>query len=90
MSNAIRMGVVGLSSDHVWSMAGTFQGLANVELVALADTDQELLDKGAKVFGVDTVYHDYVEMLAQVKPREAPMPDPPNLQTAPPVAKGAD
>jgi predicted dehydrogenase len=52
-----------MSHDHVWGELKHWQSLPNVELVAGADDDPELLRKLTAEFGVMRVYPSYREML---------------------------
>jgi predicted dehydrogenase len=64
MSESIRVGVLGLSHDHVWGNLEDLQQTEGVELVAAADDHPELLEKIRELYGCPT-YDDDVAMLDQ-------------------------
>jgi predicted dehydrogenase len=61
MSKKYRIGIVGLTHDHVWSNLKFLGTLEQAELVAVADPHQPLLDRVKQEFGCAT-YRDYQEM----------------------------
>jgi len=63
MNNAIKIGIVGMTSDHVWNMAQNLAALPAVELVTGAEPYEELRQQVQERFGLQTVYEDYHEML---------------------------
>ena len=60
----LRVGVLGLHHDHIWSNLEELSGLDDGQLVAAADPNQPLLDRVKNEHGC-TVYSDYREMLDQ-------------------------
>jgi len=64
-----RFAIVGLDHDHVWGRMKTLLNTPDAELVAIADTHPELIEK-AKTQVPPSVkfYDDYAEMLDQMKP----------------------
>jgi predicted dehydrogenase len=64
-----RVAVVGLDHDHVWGRLKTLVSLPEAELVAIADTHPELIEKAkTRVPAEVKFYNDYSEMLDQMKP----------------------
>ena len=64
-----RIAVVGLDHDHVWGRLTTVLKSPDAELVGIADTHPELIDKAkARVPTSVKFFSDYEEMLDQVKP----------------------
>ena len=61
----IRMGIVGMTNDHVWSMGQSLAALPTVELVAGAEPHVELREQVRARFGLQTVYDDYRAMFAR-------------------------
>jgi len=62
VNGTIRIGIVGMTSDHVWRMAGNLGALPQVELVTCADPDEELRQEVRACFSLKTAYADYGEM----------------------------
>src|SRR5438128_10206248 len=59
------LAVIGLDHDHVWGLLKDLTGEPNAELVAIADSHPELVDRAkAKVSASVKFYSDYVQMLA--------------------------
>lgn len=65
MKKIIKMGIVGMTSDHVWNMAQNLAALPAVELTTGAEPYQELRQQVQERFGLKTVYEDYHEMFEQ-------------------------
>ena len=63
MAAKMRIGVLGLVHDHVWSQIGSIQKLEEVELAGAADPNEPLLEKFRERTGVETVYVDYAALL---------------------------
>ena len=64
-----RIAVVGLDHDHVWSLLKDISKEPLAELVAIADTDPELVSKAKKqVPEAVKFYSNYVQMLDEAKP----------------------
>jgi predicted dehydrogenase len=61
---AIRFGVAGMTSDHVWEMGDGLAALAGVELVAGADPHPELTERAAGRWGLGATYADHRAMVA--------------------------
>ena len=59
----IRMGLIGLSHDHVWDLLPDMAANEHVELVAATSTKPPLLERIGKEFGVAT-FTDSTEMAA--------------------------
>lgn len=62
----LRIGVLGLTHDHVWYNLKNLQGLRDAILVAVADPNQPLLDQAKRQFKCGT-YTEYARMLEQEK-----------------------
>src|SRR5215471_18865302 len=64
-----RLDVIGLDHDHVWGLLKDLAGEPNAELVAVADSHSELVERAKqKVPANVTFYSDYVKMLDETKP----------------------
>jgi predicted dehydrogenase len=64
-----RFAIVGLDHDHVWGRMKTLLKTPDAELVAIADTHPELIEKAkTRVPPGVKFFSDYTEMLDQVKP----------------------
>ena len=61
MSKTYRIGVIGLTHDHIWGNLENIASLENAQLAAVADPNQPLLDRVAKDYGCVT-YTDHQEM----------------------------
>lgn len=58
----VRIGIVGMTTDHVWGMGDNLAALPTAELVTGADPHEELRQEVQKRFNLKTVYADYGEM----------------------------
>jgi len=67
MAKKIRVGVLALVHDHVWTMLRHLQALETAELVAAADPNEPLLERFSERTGVDNTYSDYAELLDREK-----------------------
>ena len=64
-----RFAIVGLDHDHVWGRMNTLLKTPNAELVAIADTHPELIEKArTRVPAGVKFFSDFTEMLDQMKP----------------------
>jgi predicted dehydrogenase len=64
-----RIAIVGLDHDHVWGRMETLLKTPDAELVAIADTHPELVEKAkTRVPASVKFFRDYTEMLDQMKP----------------------
>jgi predicted dehydrogenase len=64
-----RFAIVGLDHDHVWGRMNTLLKTPDAELVAIADTHPELIEKAkSRVPPSVKFFSDYSEMLDQMKP----------------------
>lgn len=61
----IHIGIVGMTSDHVWRMARNLGALPTVELISGADPHEELRQEVKERFDLNTVYQDYRDMFEQ-------------------------
>lgn len=59
----MRLGVVGLIHDHVWSLLAQFKVLKAVETVSAADSNLPLLKRVKRDFDVSRLYRNFKEML---------------------------
>jgi predicted dehydrogenase len=64
MSKTFRLGVLGLTHDHVWGNLKELRGLGKAELVAAADPNRALLEQVQHEHGC-AVYTEYESMLAK-------------------------
>jgi len=64
-----RLAVVGLDHDHVWGLLNAIAKESNVELVAIADSHPDLVNKAqASVPASVRFFSDFVAMLDEAKP----------------------
>lgn len=63
MADKLRIGVLALVHDHVWSQVPALKEMEDVELVGAADPHPPLLEKFTKNSGIDNTYDSYEEML---------------------------
>ena len=64
-----KLAVVGLDHDHVWGLLRDMTREPEAELVAIADTHPELVEKARKQVPASVkFYSDYVKMLDEMKP----------------------
>jgi len=64
-----RIAIVGLDHDHVWGLIKTVANEPDAELVAIADSHPELVERAkAQVPSSVKFYADYVQMLDEAKP----------------------
>jgi predicted dehydrogenase len=63
----IRVAVLGMAHDHLWTNLKQLDELEGAELVAGADADPRLLEQFAES-GCDATYDDYESLLDEVKP----------------------
>lgn len=62
MTKKYRIGIAGLTHDHVWGNLEFLATLENAQLAAVADPHQELQDRVTKEYGC-AAYADYREMI---------------------------
>ncbi len=67
MPKPIRVGVLGLTHDHIWGNLAELAACELGELVAAADPHPELLDKVRQDAGCSQVFESYADMLEQVE-----------------------
>ncbi|MCC9077217.1 Gfo/Idh/MocA family oxidoreductase [Litorilinea aerophila] len=67
MADKLRVGVLGLTHDHIWGNLRDLNASPLGELVAAADPNQELLDKVQAEHGAGQVFLSYEEMLDSVE-----------------------
>lgn len=65
MSEPIRVGILGLTHDHIWGNLSDLNASARGRLVAAADPNEPLLVRARNEFGCPGTYLDYDEMLAK-------------------------
>src|SRR5215467_11473860 len=63
-TSRLRVGIAGMSSDHVWWMGDGLAALAEVELVTAAEAYPELRQQGVERWGMKTTYPDVQSMFA--------------------------
>jgi predicted dehydrogenase len=61
--NVLKMGIVGMTSDHVWNMGANLAALPAVELTTGSEPYQKLRQRAQEQFHLSTVHEDYTEML---------------------------
>jgi predicted dehydrogenase len=65
----VRLAIVGLNHDHVWGILKDIEAERNSELVAIAETDQNLVSRAkGRVPPSVRFYGDFRNMLDEVKP----------------------
>ncbi|MBC8077395.1 MAG: Gfo/Idh/MocA family oxidoreductase, partial [Chloroflexales bacterium] len=62
MADKLRIGVLGMSHDHVWDNLRALNESDGAELVAAADPHPALREK-VRSFGVEKVYDDPLQLL---------------------------
>ncbi|MEW6302490.1 MAG: Gfo/Idh/MocA family oxidoreductase [Verrucomicrobiota bacterium] len=62
MKGQVRLGVLGLTHDHIWDNLKDVQHLKDARLIAVADPNHPLLDRAAREYSCAT-YTDYETML---------------------------
>lgn len=62
-THQLRVGVVGMTSDHVWNMGDGLAALPEVTLVAGAEPYAELREQATRRWGLARTYDDYGTML---------------------------
>lgn len=63
MAEKIRVGVMGMAHDHLWTNLRQLKEVAGAELVGGADEDPALLEKFREQTGCKAVYEDYEALL---------------------------
>ena len=66
MSAPIRVGVLGLTHDHVWGNLADLAASSLGKLVAVADANPPLLDRVQREFGCDVLFDRPAALLDQV------------------------
>jgi predicted dehydrogenase len=65
-----RIAIVGLDHDHVWELLHYIANTPEADLVAIADTHADLVEKAkSQVPGAVKFYSDYISMLDQAHPQ---------------------
>jgi len=67
MSNKLRIGVLGMTHDHVWGNLADLKQSPLGELVAAADPNEELRTKVQNEYGCPRVFESYEDMLEEVE-----------------------
>ncbi len=62
LDDKIRVGVLGLTHDHVWEHLPSLQASPRAELVGVADPHEDLIERAANEYGCST-YSDYEVLL---------------------------
>jgi predicted dehydrogenase len=65
MANKLRIGVLGMTHDHVWGNLKELNASTLGELVAAADPNEELLNKVKQQYNCPTVYDSYEDLLEE-------------------------
>ena len=63
MAKIYRVGIAGMSHDHIWGELHHWKKLDNVEIVAAGDDEPELLEKIKREFGVTKLYNSWQQMI---------------------------
>jgi predicted dehydrogenase len=63
----IRIGVLGLTHDHIWKNLRELKEVAGAEIVAAADPNEELLHQFHQETGCDRVFESYEPMLGEME-----------------------
>ena len=63
MGKRLRLGVVGLVHDHVWSLLAQFKALEQVVIVSAADVNLPLLEAARSKFGIRRLYRNFLDMI---------------------------
>lgn len=63
MSDPLRLAVLGMAHDHLWSNLKTLMALDNVELVGAADLNPALRQRFSQETGCPTVYEHWEQLL---------------------------
>jgi predicted dehydrogenase len=58
----LKVGIAGMTSDHVWGMGGNLAALSKVELVAGAEPNKDRAEEVCGRFGLNRVYDDYLKL----------------------------
>src|SRR5262245_36407354 len=61
----LRVGVLGMTHDHIWGNLADLKNSSLGELVAAADPNEELLAKAQQDYACPAVFEDYEEMLEE-------------------------
>lgn len=67
MAETLRVGVLGLTHDHVWSNLRDLARVPDVEITAAADPNDELLYQFTEETGCEQVYQSYEPLLGEVE-----------------------
>ena len=80
----VRIGVIGVGSFASAIQLKDLQKIDNAEVVALCDIVKEKAEEQAKIYGIDSVYSDYHELLARddIEAVVLPLPDQIHRQVA--------
>jgi predicted dehydrogenase len=65
MAEKLRVAALGLTHDHVWSNLRDLNQSSLGELVAVADPNEELLEKARNDYNAPATYEDYEELLEE-------------------------
>jgi predicted dehydrogenase len=63
MTQPLRIGVLGLTHDHVWGNLQALQACADADLIAVAEPIEALREQARQQFGCERLYDDYSDML---------------------------
>jgi len=67
VNNKVRVGILGMTHDHLWWYLSDLNDSPLGELVAAADPNPELRDKAKDQFGCPQVFESYEELLENVE-----------------------
>lgn len=63
MATKLRVGIIGLVHDHIWDNLPPLRDHPDVEIVAVSDPNEELIERFKKETGCDNVYEEVDELL---------------------------
>ncbi len=64
MSNPLRIGIIGLVHDHIWDNLPFLQGHKDAEIVAVADSNEELLARFQKEYECHNAYENPDDLIS--------------------------
>jgi predicted dehydrogenase len=65
MSESIRVGVIGLVHDHIWDNLPALKAHPSAQIVAVADSNPELLTRFEEEYNCSATYEEYEDLLQE-------------------------
>ena len=65
MSESIRVGIIGLVHDHIWDNLPALRDHSSAEIVAVADSNPELLTRFKEEYHCSATYEEYEDLLQE-------------------------